>query len=56
MLVGMMKMSKNEKISISLNDVIDLNINIVLSNGKPALQLRKIISACDKKCLMFKTY
>jgi len=48
MLVGMMKMSKNEKISISLNDVIDLNINIVLSNGKPALQLRKIISACDK--------
>lgn len=40
-------MSK-DKITIELKDIIDININIVMSNGKPAIQLRKIISACDK--------
>ncbi len=49
MLVGMMRMSKNNnKILIDIKDVIDLNINIVASNGIPAIQFRKIVSACDK--------
>lgn len=43
----MMKMNKN-KITLDLKNVIDLNINIISSNGLPALQFRKVISACDK--------
>ena len=38
-----------------MNDVIDLNINIVYSNGIPALQFRKIISTCDKNILNVKS-
>ena len=41
-------MKKSKKITIDLKDIIDMNINIVLSNGIPAIQLRKVISACDK--------
>lgn len=37
-----------------MNEVIDLNINIVLSNGIPALQLRKVISTCDKNMVYVK--
>lgn len=48
-------MNKNNKITIDLNDVIDLNINIVYSNGIPALQFRKIISTCDKNILNVKS-
>lgn len=38
----------NEKIQVDLKDVVDLNINIVASNGLPAIQFKKVISACDK--------
>lgn len=48
-------MKKNNKITIDLSDVIDLNINIVYSNGIPALQFRKIISTCDKNILNVKS-
>jgi hypothetical protein len=48
-------LKKNNKITIDLNDVIDLNINIVYSNGIPALQFRKIISTCDKNILNVKS-
>ena len=48
-------MKKNNKITIDLADVIDLNINIVYSNGIPALQFRKIISTCDKNILNVKS-
>jgi len=41
-------MSKPSKITVDMRDVIDLNINIVLSNGIPALQFRKVVSTCDK--------
>ena len=44
----MMKTQKTEKIEIDLCDVIELNITIDKSNGKPALMFRKIVSACDK--------
>jgi hypothetical protein len=48
-------LKKNNKITIDLADVIDLNINIVYSNGIPALQFRKIISTCDKNILNVKS-
>jgi len=48
-------LKKNNKITIDLSDVIDLNINIVYSNGIPALQFRKIISTCDKNILNVKS-
>jgi len=48
-------LNKNNKITIDLADVIDLNINIVYSNGIPALQFRKIISTCDKNILNVKS-
>lgn len=35
-------------------DVIDLNINIVYSNGIPALQFRKVVSTCDKNMVQVK--
>ncbi|HNV61749.1 MAG TPA: hypothetical protein PKN54_02280 [Candidatus Cloacimonas acidaminovorans] len=41
-------MKKSNKINISLDEVMDMNINIVQSNGVPAIALRKIISTCDK--------
>ena len=46
--------SKPNKITVDLNEVIDLNINIVLSNGLPALQFRKVVSACDKNMAQVK--
>jgi len=47
-------MVKNNKITINLDDVIDLNIEVVYSNGIPALQFRKIVSMCDKNILHVK--
>ena len=47
-------MKNNNKITIDLADVIDLNIELVYSNGIPAVQLRKIISMCDKNMVHVK--
>lgn len=41
-------MKKTETMKINLDEAIDMNINIVQSNGIPALQFRKIVSTCDK--------
>ena len=47
-------MKNNNKITIDLADVIDLNIELIYSNGIPAVQLRKIISMCDKNAIHVK--
>lgn len=44
----MKKTQKSETITVNLEDIVDVNINIIMSNGKPAIQFRKIVSACDK--------
>lgn len=41
-------MSNKNTIKINLDEAIDININIVQSNGIPAIQFRKIVSTCDK--------
>lgn len=41
-------MNNKNTIKINLDEAIDMNINIVQSNGIPALQFRKIVSTCDK--------
>lgn len=41
-------MNNKNTIKINLDEAIDININIVQSNGIPALQFRKIVSTCDK--------
>jgi hypothetical protein len=48
-------MQKDNKITIDLKEVIDLNINIVYSNGIPALQFRKTVSTCDKNMVNIKS-
>jgi len=48
MLAGMIMGKKNNELKISLDDVLDVNIEIVLIHGSPALQFRKAITACDK--------
>ena len=47
-------MAKNNKINIDLEDIIDLNIEIINSNGKPALLFRKVTSMCDKNIVHVK--
>ena len=47
-------MKNSNKITIDLADIIDMNIEIVYSNGIPAVQLRKIISVCDKNAIHVK--
>lgn len=41
-------------IKINIDEAIDININIIQSNGIPALQFRKTISACDKNITSIK--
>jgi hypothetical protein len=46
--------NKSNKLTIDLKDAIDFNINFGYSNGIPAVQFRKTISACDKNIVYIK--
>ena len=47
-------MSKASKIELDLEDTLDMNIEIVLKNGLPALQFRKTITNCTKNNVVVK--
>ena len=47
-------MTNNNKNNGSANDFfLEMNIHIVSHHGKPALQLRKVITLCEKNAPLF---